>query len=632
MGEVGRYEIFPVGFWMLPAEKRLSIAESFRRLCVQAQRELRFYAIRSSRSIPLPGAEYTSTYYRFYVECDEPIDYLLSDTGFSFQSIPEIPELKVKREKPKFLVLEDGRRARAYTIWWLPSTLNLGFLGEIYRLEDVERVVLTVKPLMPDEAVGRMRRYTSFLRSIALADRSKGRLPREELQLKLGMAEEIYRMLARGRTHLFEVKCNLLVDGGSLAEVREKSERVKRALRVRLVRIDSPAFLQKAMVLGLAGKKLTVDWGGLGAFFPFIGRDIVETPGGIFLGEAYGEATPRPVIFDPFLRTNYNILIVGKSGAGKSFTSKIFLTRLAAQHRNMAYFVIDPEQEYVFLAEIGDARRVRIFRGQPLGLDPVRIFEEKDVGARIIADMVYLPYEPPELWNELRSLMKDAESIYDIYEAASPGLKAYLKDLVEGMDSFLIQGEPPTFSKRMVFDLSSLHSEFVSTKDWRRNITLQRASILLFSKIWQMIEDESFLPRHVPKAIVIDEVWLYTQVPAAAAFMETVARRGRKRNLLFIINTQMARDVLEGPGRALVENCATKILLSQEASAAKYVGEAFNLPKYEVEVLPDLAPGRAFMIADAIHIPIAFYASDEEYWYFTTKPEERAKMHWGETT
>ena len=112
---------------------------------------------------------------------------------------------------------------------------------------------------------------------------------------------------------------------------------------------------------------------------------------------------------------------------------------------------------------------------------------------------------------------------------------------------------------------------------------------------------------------------------------KTVARRGRKRNLLFIINTQMARDVLEGPGRVLVENCATKILLSQEASAAKYVSEAFNLPKYEVEVLPDLTPGRAFMIADAIHIPIAFYASDEEFWYFTTKPEERAKMCWGET-
>lgn len=633
MSEVGCYEILPVGFWMLPPERRLGIVEEFRRLCVLVQKELKIYAIRSSRSIPVPGGEYRSTFYKFYVECEEPIDYLLSDVGFGFQSIPKIPKLKVRREKLKLLVLEDGRKARVYTIWWLPSTLNLGFLGELYGLEDLERLVLTVKPLMPDEAVSRMRKYTSFLRSIALTERIRGRILKEEFQLKLRMAEEVYRLLVRGRTHLFEVKCNLIVDGESLAKVNEKAEKVKKLLRTKLIKVDSPAFLQKAMAQGLAGKKLIVDWGGLGVFFPFIGKDIVEVPGGIFLGEAFGEATPRPVIFDPFLRTNYNVLIIGKSGAGKSFTSKLILTRLIIQHRDMAYFVIDPEQEYVFLSEVGDARRVRVYRGQPLGLDPVRIFNDKDAGARIIADMVQLPNKPPNLWTELRTLMKDAKSIYDIYEAASefdpktgrPGLKVYLKDLVEGADSFIIQGEPPTFSKRMVFDLSSLHGEFVSTKNWERNITLQRVSILLFSKIWQMIEDENFLPRHIPKTIVIDEVWLYTRVPAATAFMETVARRGRKRNLLFIINTQMARDILEGPGKALVENCATKILLCQEVSATKYIGEAFNLPKYEVEVLPDLTPGRGFLIADEIHIPIAFWASDQEYWWFTTKPEEKAE-------
>lgn len=84
------------------------------------------------------------------------------------------------------------------------------------------------------------------------------------------------------------------------------------------------------------------------------------------------------------------------------------------------------------------------------------------------------------------------------------------------------------------------------------------------------------------QSIIVDEVWLYTSIPPAARFFESVARMGRKRNVAFILNTRRAVDVLEGGGgRALLENCAAKVLLRRDESAVGTIGKAFALSESE---------------------------------------------------
>jgi DNA helicase HerA-like ATPase len=117
---------------------------------------------------------------------------------------------------------------------------------------------------------------------------------------------------------------------------------------------------------------------------------------------------------------------------------------------------------------------------------------------------------------------------------------------------------------------------------------------------------------------------MYMALPSAARFLEGVARRGRKRNVIFVVNTQRAADVLEGAGgRALAENCATKVLMRQDESAVRLVAEAFGLSSYEMDAVLDFEPGQALLIAENIHIPIKFIATRDEYPLFTTKPAER---------
>ena len=80
----------------------------------------------------------------------------------------------------------------------------------------------------------------------------------------------------------------------------------------------------------------------LAATFPFI-SNALQDPNGIYLGD-----NEYPVFVDFFKRdrerVNSNMMVIGKSGSGKSYATKTLLTNLAAD--NCKIFILDPENEY----------------------------------------------------------------------------------------------------------------------------------------------------------------------------------------------------------------------------------------------------------------------------------------------
>ncbi|MBQ8430381.1 MAG: ATP-binding protein [Clostridia bacterium] len=80
--------------------------------------------------------------------------------------------------------------------------------------------------------------------------------------------------------------------------------------------------------------------------FPFV-ASYMQDPNGFYLGESM---SGYPVFMDFFVRDsragriNSNMMVIGKSGSGKSYATKTILTNLAADRTKM--FVLDPESEY----------------------------------------------------------------------------------------------------------------------------------------------------------------------------------------------------------------------------------------------------------------------------------------------
>jgi len=612
------YEVFPINFSMLSDEKQAEVVDRFKAFLNGLSCELRVHVVKSKKSVDLGGGEaFETTFYRFFMESlGSPIDHLLAHMGLKFQRVTEAPTVEPVKVFPRYMALQGGTLMKAYTIYALPGSLVEGFITETYGV--AERVLMSFKPLPPEQAVKRIDKYSKLIGGLRLADVSKGRSAPKEVELKAAMAAELHDKLIAGLSRLFEVKANLCVVGADRTELRANERRLRDTLQARLVRIDSPSYIQHEIATGAEGKRLFMDTDTAACFFPFISEDVIETPGGIFLGA--NTMTGAPVIYDPLLRMNQNIMIVGKTGCGKSFTSKLLLSRLASRHRNLAFFIIDPENEYGYVGKAFGADVVEVQPGRLLGLDPVQIFSEsKDTAAAILADIARVP---EDLYDELRSAVGVSNTIFDVYMNASQELRKRLRNLVDGADRFLVAGDPLPFTRRMVFNLLPLHRAYQLNPE--KSVTLQAANVLIFSKIWQMIDSPDFIPLQDPKLVIVDEVWMYMALPSAARFLEGVARRGRKRNVIFAVNTQRASDVLEGAGgRALAENCATKVLMRQDESAVRLVAEAFGLSSYEMDAVLDFEPGQALLIAENIHIPIKFMATREEYPLFTTKPAER---------
>ncbi|MDR0461323.1 MAG: DUF87 domain-containing protein [Nitrososphaerota archaeon] len=614
------YEVFPTNYVMLPKQKRLETIGRFQRLLNSLPCQVKLSAVKTQKTIQINQNQLTTTYYRFFIETTEPIDWLIEQCGFKQQPLTEIPQPKTHKTFPKHLQLKEknngGKLQKTFTVYQLPSKLLPAFLSELYGL--CEKIQININPLPPETANSQMGKYLRLLKSIILADQSKGRLTKDEIKLKHATAETIYQGLITGSTRLFELQINLTIQANNQEELKTKTKKLKDTLQSRFIRLDSPLHYQQELANGSAGKRLVVDTTTVSTFFPFISADLIENDG-VFLG--INQLTGAPVVFDPYLRMNQNIILLGKSGSGKSFTSKIWLTRLLQKHPNLAFFIVDPENEYTQVGKLACADILDITTQKPLGLDPIQIFSDnKDTATSILADLTGI--DDNRTYQELRTIVGASHDLVEVYQNSAPALKDHLAPYVTGADNFLTTGNPQKFSNRMVFNLSELHRQLSMSQ--RRNLTFQAANILIFSKIWQMLDNPKFLPLHVPKVVLIDELWLYTALPSAASFLEGVARRGRKRNVLLLLNSQRLADILENSaGKAVIENCATKVMLRQDESTITMAGQTIGLSNTERETLLELNQGQGLIVAGDIHLPIDFLATNEEYNIFTTKPTER---------
>ena len=85
----------------------------------------------------------------------------------------------------------------------------------------------------------------------------------------------------------------------------------------------------------------------LAGVFPFVSSEL-QDEGGIYIGD-----NMYPVFVDFFQRNNQrvnsNMMVIGKSGSGKSYAIKMLLANLAADSTKI--FICDPEKEYYRLTE-----------------------------------------------------------------------------------------------------------------------------------------------------------------------------------------------------------------------------------------------------------------------------------------
>lgn len=350
--------------------------------------------------------------------------------------------------------------------------------------------------------------------------------------------------------------------------------------------------------------------------------------------------------WDRWALDNHNAVIIARSGAGKSYFTK--LEALRSMYAGVEIAVIDPEGEYTRLADaVGGAC---IALGAPgVRLNPfdlpsgsektmdaltrralflhtltaVLLGDSLDPASRAALDRaVFATYnavgitEDPRTWGRPAPLLRDLAATLEASEdPKAREVAARLAPYVAGSFRDLFDG--PTTTRPdghlVVFSLRDVPEELKTV-----------ATLLTLDAIWRTVSDPRDRKR---RFVIVDEAWLLLRDGEGAKFLYRLAKSARKHWAGLTVVTQDAADVLASDlGRAVVSNSATQILLRQAPQAIDQVCEAFRLSEGERAFLLAADRGEALLSCGSQRVALRTLASPVEHTICTTDPAELADL------
>ena len=124
------------------------------------------------------------------------------------------------------------------------------------------------------------------------------------------------------------------------------------------------------------------------------------------------------------------------------------------------------------------------------------------------------------------------------------------------------------------------------------------AQQILLSWIWEKFVKKNSEDRGKArmKRVIVDEAWMLLPYPEAVDFLNTMARRARKRNVSLAIISQRFQDFYENSEvQAVLTSSDTKLFLAQDKSEIQYIKEVFKLSDGEANFLITCLKGEGLL-------------------------------------
>jgi energy-coupling factor transporter ATP-binding protein EcfA2 len=631
-GYTHSYELRPVNLFNLTEKQAAGVLDHFIRFMDSLNDRITFRIVEDERTLNAGGEEYVIPYKRYFVSSNLGIDTVLPFLGTRFSETNSIAELKLSSATGRYLHDSEGSVARVYNVTKLGGSVRPGFLTSVYPIAHEVRVEII--PLDPDNARKEARAHTLSVGTRVAMRQNEGRYVDPEDQVEFQRAQQSAELVAAGKEKLVKMKIVIVLRGKSKTDVQEKEARLKQTLRGMVEEVDSPRWLQLSLYRDTGpgwanGRHFFLPSSSAAIFFPFAGLDIVDRDG-VFIGQNL--QTGNAILYDVFEKENYNVALMGESGFGKSTLIKTLMSRMLSQNEGMAMFVFDSmtKPEYAvgpdgtYENSFGGLTKCVVHRfkeDEGAGLDPFEVFGDSRRAAKFIASIIGVENEP----DVLADLYLAAQRSGSVKELVTGAREPLLKRLEANLPpySFLFEGDMKVYNK-MVFVLNDIQNPEIR----------DAAAFLTFSAIWRLVRDK--MPVSMKKAIVVDEGWSLVEknprtgrpyFPLAVEYVPEIARTGRHYNTCFLIATQLVSDFMGregeyGPGRPMVESCATKVILKQDHAAAPILTEALKLSGEEERFILNADIGKGILATQEGKLFFYNTLSEMEGKLFTTRPDE----------
>lgn len=524
-----------------------------------------------------------------------------------------------------------------------PRTVDHGFLDRIVSLLGDFDLSLHIEPYDIEATMIQVNRELQKQRADLYSADLRG-IVNPSLEIKYEDTRNILDNLQKGREKLFNVSLYINCRAESKEALNLISRRVESELNSLLIIPKYPKFkmipaLQSCCPLvknTLAMKRNIPTWA-LSAFFPFTSSFLQADLSGIWLGLNKNNI---PIIKDIFKLSNPNGFCLASSGAGKSYMTKLFISRHLLHGTSV--IVIDPQGEYRNLVQRFHGKMIDLSRNSKTIINPMDLmghdYQEKRLALMDLMPIMLGPLtdpqksfidraiteayarkginfnpktwgrKPPILGDVLSSLQGMEGHIVKVEEPTVRSLINRLDIYVNGVFSFLNKQTKINFDNRLVcFDIGELPKQVKPTM-----------MFLVLDYVYMTMRKD--LER---KVLVIDEAWSLLSRTEDASYIFEIVKTCRKFNLaLFLINQEVEGMVNSEAGKSVLANSSYTILMRQKPAVIEDIQEVFHLSNAERTFLLTAAVGEGILIMDDEHSEIKIVASEKEHKQITTNPDE----------
>lgn len=495
----------------------------------------------------------------------------------------------------------------------LPNQLPRDWLSNI--LVSLPSVAASVSlfPVSRRSSITMVERFMLNLSSEAIFRSQSGR-PFDNVENQLERVKVLSEEIRADITRLFYASILLAVVSDSQLTLKECTETTEAILRADGVSYSLLEYGQLAALSQFSldshpsfEDSLMVSTHSLPALMPFTQSPLLHREG-TFLG--INAIDGSPVVFDRFTGLNFNAVIVGKSGSGKSFFAKI--TILRESNRSGRCFVIDPLGEFLGPCLQGGGVSIDVFNeGLGLGsltlshLTPLMFYftrflgallnlSEADVSMLKRAISARLKVAPGE---RVKTVM---EELGFFTEASHPSSQPREGTAVA---AFALRGEYPfrNACRLIVFDLSAVPKEAVPD-------TIS----LLCGMVFEHCKHSAGR-----KTLVVDEAWTMSKKRESAESIAEITRHSRHFELSVVLISQNFDDFLcESYGESLLNNCSSFYVFRHERVSERMLSH-LEIRDEELAFLSASTPklsgtGRCLFVSSGRKIPLFLPADSSE--------------------
>ena len=538
--------------------------------------------------------------------------------------------------------------AKTFFVFSYPRYLSSGWFSQIINLSELFDISIFVHPVDTSLALRDLRKKAAQIESEIIERQDKGYVRDPMLETAFQDIESLRDNLQQSQEKLFDTSVYITIYGDSTEKLAQLEDIIINLFESKLIYIK-PAIFQQAdglfSTFPLGRDKLGIhtplNSGPVSSFFPFVSMDLTSDEG-IMYGVNLHNSTL--VIFDRFSLENANQVVFAKSGAGKSYATKLEILRTLMMGTDV--IVIDPEDEYKNLSDsVGgtyfkisltsdqhinpfdipivpdDEEPVDVFKSHILNLTgllkimlgDITVEEEALLDRALIETYASFDITPenPDFMSIDPPLLSDFEAVVKNMEGGKSIADRLYKYTQGSYAGFVNQKTNIDITNRLiVFSIRDLEDEL-------RPI----AMYVILNFIWNLVRAQL-----KKRLLVIDEAWVMMKYSEGAAFLYGMAKRGRKYYLGLSTITQEVDDFMSSPyGKPIITNSSLQLLLKQSPATIDTVAKTFNLTEAEKNLLLQAGVGQGLFFAGLQHVAMQVVASYFEDKIITTNPRDLLK-------